>query len=150
MIVRRSPADDPICRDLSRPITQGMNLTKGLEGDAQFLYNFRSIAEDFERSRKTRVLSRFTQSRLVHKEGHDTNTSLQARQTWVRDITHSHGLRAPQKSATRAKISGGSRLIGAILFFQDRTSWSGVVVVLETWISVLWGGSFHYSRRTSR
>jgi len=52
----------------------------------------------------------------VHKEPRDTSASLQVRHTWVSAIKFPSLSSKPQKSGTRERISGGIRLIGAILF----------------------------------
>ena len=51
------------------------------------------------------------------------NTSLQVLHTWVNAIMALSLLRPLQKSGMRERTSGGTRLIGASLFLQDRTKW---------------------------
>ena len=47
-------------------------------------------------------------------------TSLQARHTWVNEITPMGLSHLSQESGMRMRTSGGIRLIGASLFFKDR------------------------------
>ena len=57
----------------------------------------------------------------VHKDGREMKTSLQARHTWVNAIVPPSLWRLPRKSGMVPRISGGTRLIGANPFFQDRS-----------------------------
>ena len=48
------------------------------------------------------------------------NACLQARHTWVSAIKPRSSRAVSQKSGIRVRTSGGTRLIGARLFLQDR------------------------------
>ena len=110
-----------ISRDRSRAIELGMTWRKGSSGDRPLcLHISKSMGEGIERSRYTRVLSAFSQSREAHNDDRDVKISLQARHTWVSAIVSSSLTSLFHESGMRMRTSGGILLIGASLLLQDR------------------------------
>jgi hypothetical protein len=100
----------------------GDDLEEGVVGGrGAFVYSDKLTGRGIERSKYMWVLSSFLQSKSVHKDDREMNTSLQSRHTWVSVIMYwSLSQCLSQKSGMRARISGGIRLTGASLFLRDR------------------------------
>ena len=87
MATSRSSDGPSIYRDLRRPVASGIIWKKGSREEIPSLMSSdKSMGEDLDRSKYTRVFSSSEQSKSVHKEDRDTKTSLQAWHTWVRAI----------------------------------------------------------------
>ena len=101
-------------RYLSRPTAQGRMRKKGSWGCRGLpLHRDKLMGENFKCLRWTSALLR-----LVHKDNHDMNISLQAQHTWVSTITF-RSLHVPQKSRMRVRTSG-IQLMGAAAFLQEQ------------------------------